>query len=44
VEFLERDPLARQAWCTDRTYASAPSVAPQALLKDIDGALAEPCK
>jgi hypothetical protein len=42
VDFLNADPLARQAWCV-RNFATTPSTAPKALVDEINRLIANPC-
>jgi hypothetical protein len=42
VEFLNTDPLARQAWCV-RNFVAAPSTAPKAFVEEINRLMAKPC-
>jgi hypothetical protein len=42
VDFLNADPLARQAWCV-RNFVTVPSTAPKALVDEINGLMANPC-
>ena len=44
VEFLDRDALARQAWCISQNNVSIPSLAPKALVDGIDRLVANPCR
>jgi hypothetical protein len=43
VEFLNRDRLARDLWCSGRTYSAIPSVASIDFLKEVDRRLSLPC-
>jgi len=44
IEFLNRDALARQLWCTGKSYTTRVAAgAPKALIRQVDGALAQPC-
>jgi hypothetical protein len=44
LDFLAADPLGKQAWCSGLTYARVPSVAPAALVDDVNRGLTEPCR
>jgi hypothetical protein len=44
VEFLTREPLARDAWCNStRGFVKIASLAPKALVDEIDGKLTDRC-
>jgi Family of unknown function (DUF6152) len=43
VEFLNRDRLARDAWCKNRNLVTVPSIAPKAVAEEIDRRIANPC-
>jgi hypothetical protein len=42
VDFLNTDPLARQAWCS-RNFVTAPSTAPKAFVEEVNRLVAKPC-
>ena len=43
-DFLNTDPLARDLWCNGRSNTKAASVAPKALVDEIDGLITNRCK
>lgn len=43
LEFLNRDPLAREAWCKNRNLTTVASSAPKAVTEEIDRRMANPC-
>jgi hypothetical protein len=43
-EFLNRDPLALDIWCTGRRLQSAPSLAPEEFLDEVSGRIDRPCE
>ena len=43
VEFLNTDPLARDAWCKNRNLVTVPSIAPKAVAEEVDRRMAHPC-
>jgi hypothetical protein len=44
LDFVNRDPMAREYWCRSRTYVKVPSIAPQAFIDEIDRRMAKPCE
>jgi Family of unknown function (DUF6152) len=44
VEFLNTDPLGRDAWCKDLTLTSIPSTAPKGFVDTISRSLLRPCE
>jgi hypothetical protein len=42
VDFLNTDPLARQAWCV-RNFGTVPSTAPEGFVDEINRRMANPC-
>jgi hypothetical protein len=43
-DFLNTEPLARDLWCSGRSNTKAASVAPKALVDEIDGLITNRCK
>jgi hypothetical protein len=43
VEFLNADPLGRQAWCAGQTYTSVPSTAPKGFVDEVNRLMANYC-
>lgn len=43
-DFLNTDPLARDLWCTGRSNTKAASVAPKALVDEINGLITHRCE
>jgi len=43
LEFLKADPLARDGWCSGRTFVRIASVAPKEFVDEIDKHMANPC-
>jgi hypothetical protein len=43
VDFLNTDPLARQAWCASQTFVTVPSTAPKAFVDDVNRLMADHC-
>jgi Family of unknown function (DUF6152) len=43
-QFLNRDALARELWCSGLRYTRAPSVAPRTFVEDVNRGLAAPCR
>ena len=44
VQFLNTDPLARQAWCNSQSIASVPSTAPPGFVDEINKLMVNPCE
>jgi len=44
VDFLNTDPLARQAWCNSQTFVSVPSTAPRGFVEQVNKLIANPCE
>jgi hypothetical protein len=44
VEFLDRDPLAREVWCRSGSDVSVSSRTPKAFVDEIDRLMANPCR
>jgi hypothetical protein len=44
LEFLNRDALARDLWCSGLRITQTPSVAPRALVEDVNRGLTTPCR
>jgi hypothetical protein len=42
VDFLNTDPLARQAWCV-RNFGTVPSTAPKGFVDEVNRVMAHPC-
>ena len=43
-QFLNRDVLARELWCSGLRYTQTPSVAPKTFVEDVNRGLAAPCR
>jgi hypothetical protein len=43
VNFLNADPLGRQAWCAGQTYTSVASTAPKTFVDDVNRLMANHC-
>lgn len=44
IEFLNTDPMAREAWCRSPSFVWADSLPPRALIDEINGLMADPCE
>ena len=44
VNFLNADPLGREAWCKSRSFVRTPSTPQNALADEIDKLMADPCR
>ena len=43
-EFLNRDPMAHELWCTGLRYTQTPSVAPRGFVEDVNRGLNRACR
>jgi hypothetical protein len=43
VDFLNTVPIAGELWCRGMIYASVPSVAPKALVEEVNRRMKYPC-
>jgi hypothetical protein len=43
-DFLNADPLGRQAWCAGQTYTSVASTAPKMFVDDVNRLMANHCE
>ena len=43
IDFINTDPMARDAWCASRAFASAASPPPRGLINEINRRMTNPC-
>ena len=43
MDFVNADPIAQQSWCRGMSYANVPSVAPKALVEEVNRRMSSPC-
>ncbi len=43
VDFVNTDEIGRELWCRGMSYTTAPSVAPKALVEEVNRRMATPC-
>jgi hypothetical protein len=43
LDFVNTDPMAREAWCNSRGFVWADSLPPKAFVDQVDSQMATPC-